>query len=143
MRKVVSVLLVGMMIFLTGSVGFAANGKGDIAVPNYSTISDAQTLCDISSGKVTASITVYPLKNAGIDRVVATVHLMKKESGKAVKSWYSVELTGPDIINRFKFREEYQLTERGTYYTTATIYLYSGGKLKETIRNVNSLTDTY
>lgn len=144
MKKICRVLiLILVLTTLMSSAAFAAV-KDDVTIvsPNYAFTDRIATSFMIDGdGLSISAIDVQAKSSLTVDNVKATVSIIKDSTGLPVKTWKNVTLN-PNGSRRYRFDENYKIQTKGSYHLEATIKLYDGTTLKETVK-CDSLSDSF
>lgn len=144
MKKICRVLtLILVLTALMSSAAFAAvKDDATIVSPKYLVTEKIVTSFVIDKDGLSNSIiSVQPKSSSTVDNVKATVSIVKDSTGLPVKTWKNVTLD-PNGYGRYYFDESYKIPTKGSYHLEATIKLYDGTTLKETVK-CDSLSDSF
>lgn len=143
-KKIVRLILVLLLTTLMSSVAFAeAKNDGTIASPYYLVTEKIITTFLIDEDGLSSNfIVVQSQASSTVDNVKATVSIIKDSTGLPVKTWRNVTLVNPNGYRKYYFDESYKIQTRGSYHLEATIKLYEGSTLKETVK-CDSISDTF
>lgn len=136
-------ILILTLTTLMGSAAFAAV-KDDVTIvsPNYVVTDRIITSFVIDKDGLSNSvIDVRSKSSSNVDNVKATVSIIKDSTGLPVKTWKNVTLDSNEY-RRYRFDESYKILTKGSYHLEATIKLYDGTTLKETVK-CDSLSDSF
>ena len=136
-------ILILALTTLMSSAAFAAV-KADVTTvsPKYLVTEKIVTSFVIDKDGLSNSIiSVQPKSSSTVDNVKATVSIIKDSTGLPVKTWKNVPLD-PNGYGRYYFDESYKIPTKGSYHLEATIKLYDGTTLKETVK-CDSFSDSF
>lgn len=144
MKKICRVLiLILALTALMSSAAFAAV-KDDVTTvsPNYLVTDTIITTFLIDKNGLSNNvIIVQPKTSSTVNNVKATVSIIKDSTGLPVKTWKNVTLD-PNGYGRYRFDENYKIPTKGSYHLEATVKLYDGTTLKETVK-CDSFSDSF
>jgi len=136
MKKIVGAMCIVMLLLMTvtGAATAAVVPGTDIS-PQYISIFGVYPGFTIdSNGYVEAEVSVRLKTNDTLtDTVKGTIWLIDDATGRVVKTWGNVTFTGPTWMNDFAFIGTHQLQARGSYHLEATVFLYDGTTLIESL----------
>lgn len=113
-----------------------------IVSPNYLVTEKIITTFQIDKDGLSDSrIIVRPKTSSAVDNVKANVSIIKDSTGLPIKTWKNVTLD-PNGYGGYRFYENYKILTKGSYHLEATIKLYDGTTLKETVK-CDSLSDSF
>ena len=145
MKKICRVLiLILALTTLMSSAAFAAV-KDDVTTvsPKYLVTEKIVTSFVIDKDGLSNNvIIVQPKTSSTVDNVKATVSIIKDSTGLPAKSWKNVTLNPKNEHQKYYFNETYKIPTKGSYHLEATIKLYDGTTLKETVK-CDSFSDSF
>lgn len=143
-KKCRILILILALSTLISSTSFAAVKDDETIVsPNYVVTEEIITTFLIDKdGLSNSMIVVQPKTSSIVDNVKATVNIIKDSTGLPAKSWKNVTLNPKNEHQKYYFNETYKIPTKGSYHLEATIKLYYGTTLKETIK-CYSVSDSF
>lgn len=145
MKRIIGVMCIAIVLVMTVTgTALAAVVPGNDILPQYISISSMMPDIEIdNNGNVAAGVSVLIKANDTlVDTVKGTLWLIDDATGRVVKTWGNVVFNGPSWANEYKFIGTHQLQTRGSYHVEATVFLYDGTALIESL-NVVSRSDSY
>lgn len=144
MRRILLCMFLILVVTCSLGTSFANANQGiyESIVPYYESVLQAKTTFKITSGIAQSKLDIKVLENKNIDKVIADIRIVNHKTGNVIKTWSGIRFSKLLNTNNYSVIKKYSLTSRGSYHVSATIKVYSGSKLMDTIR-INSLPATY
>ncbi|MFR8235882.1 MAG: hypothetical protein ACLU83_07830 [Anaerovoracaceae bacterium] len=144
MRKILMAMFLVFILILGSSSAFAYEEEKESSLikPCYVATLEASSILKISSNTATAKLTLLFAGSENVDRATATIKIVNHKTGNVVKTWSNVALQESVKNNTYTIIKQHKLSSKGTYHIAASVKVYSGSKLKETI-SLKSLPATY
>lgn len=140
MKKRIMLLFMAFVLMVGSSVTVFAGENVGIS-PRYTDTSLASVSFSIKSGTASTGIVLTPIKGSSMNKVVAAVKIINKDTGATVKSW-NQNLTYDMDFENFTATKTTKLSSKGNYYVKVTLKCYKGNSLLETVA-LTSVTKTY
>ena len=138
MKKGYVIIAIILIVLSTSSVFANASSYNIEGNPRYAYIMSMDTVLVINGDRNSAaSIIVYPRDINTVDRITATVTIRNLDTGNAVATWRDKPFSASQINQTFNLNLGYRLSTRGTYIMEASISLYDGSILRESV-NITS-----
>ena len=144
MKKICRVLIfiLALTTFMSSAAFAAVKDDVTIVSPNYVVTDRIITSFVIDKDGLSNSvIDVRSKSSSAVDNVKAIVSIIKDSTGLPIKTWKNVTLD-PNGYGGYRFYENYKILTKGSYHLEATIKLYDGTTLKETVK-CDSLSDSF
>lgn len=146
MRKITIVILTIILIVFNTNIIFASSLEKD-SLPTIKPYYNATFYTDINfsitSNIAKGKLTLKCNKSVNVDKVVADIKIINYKTGRVIKTWQNARLANTAYDEKtYTISKQHELKSKGVYYMQATVKVYSGSKLKDSI-SIKSLPDNY
>lgn len=145
MKRIVAMIIVLCLYICSVDVVMAMEQKETTEkplVPQYEIVITGTNSLEIMDRVAKIDLKILPRDDGGIDQIITTTTLFRGNSKTVAAQWVDVKMKQSAYESNFTLSLEQQLRIKGRYYCVTEFKLYSGTRLKETIK-ITSNEDYY
>ena len=141
MKKVIIIVMLLTIVFMSMNVCYAATGAGTLE-PRYVSVAYYNNAFNINdSGMASFKLTISPNPQVMPDKVTAIVKIVNADTGSSAYT-KTLAMSYSATTRKFTVTDSKQLTTSGEYEMKVIYKCYSGSTLLETI-TATSVTDSF